>query len=190
MFLLVEFLSSTRAISDNALTPARRTSSKNKEDKHARPRWVFFCVLTFLSVCSFARIVTTAPAMGQPGYLSWAAWARVPTRARRRSPTRRTRTSSPRTSPRPTSPSTRSLRTLTRTSTTPTPWTRCTPSSSRSTRDGRASGRPRRAACCTSTAACRTSCAGTTAGKCCCRPATASTRDCRTLSLSMEYLTL
>ncbi|KAG7216796.1 hypothetical protein INR49_021194 [Caranx melampygus] len=29
-----------------------------------------------------------------------------------------------------------------------------------------------------------------TAGKCCYRPATASKRDCRTLSLSMEYLTL
>ena len=42
--------------------------------------------------------------MGQPGYLSWAAWARVPTRAPLRSPTRQTRTSSPRTSPPPYQP--------------------------------------------------------------------------------------
>lgn len=137
-----------------------------------------------------ARTVTTAPATEQPGYLSWAAWARVPTQAPRRSPTHRTRTSSPRTSPRPTSPSTRSLRTLTRTSTTRTPSTPCTASRSRNTRAGRARGRVRRAACCTSTAACPTSCAGSTAGKCSYRPATASTRDCQTLSQSMEYLTL
>lgn len=137
-----------------------------------------------------ARIVTTVPAMGQPGYLSWAAWARVPTRAPLRSLTHRTRTSSPRTFLRLTSPSTRSLRTLTRTSTTRTPSTPCTPNRSRSTRAGRARGRVKRAACCTSTAACLTSCAGSTVGKCSYRPATASKRDCRTLSLSMEYLTL
>lgn len=136
------------------------------------------------------RTVTTAPATGQPGYLNWAAWGRVPTQAPLRSLTHRTRTSSPRTSPRPTSPSTRSLRTHTRTSTTRTPSTPCTPSPSRSTPAGRARGRRRRAACCTSTAACPTSCAGITAGKCSYRPATASTRDSRTLSLSMEYLTL
>lgn len=120
-----------------------------------------------------SRTVTTAPAMGQQGYLSWAAWARVPIRAPLRFLTRRTRTSNPRTSPHPTSPSTRSLRTLTRTSTTRTPSTLCTPSHSHSTRVGRAKGRVRRAACCTSTATCPTSCAGSTAGKCCYRPATA-----------------
>lgn len=138
----------------------------------------------------FDRTVTTAPATGQPGYLSWAAWARVPTQAPHRSHTHRTRTSSPRTSPRPTSPSIRSLRTLIRTSMTRTPSIPCTPSRSRSTRAGRARDRHKRAACCTSTAACPTSCAGIIAGKCSYRPATASTRDCRTLSLSMEYLTL
>lgn len=136
------------------------------------------------------RTVTTAPATGQPGYLNWAAWARVPTQAPHRSHTHRTRTSSPRTSPRPTSPFIRSLRTLIRTSMTRTPSIPCTPSRSRSTRAGRARGRHKRAACCTSTAACPTSCAGIIAGKCSYRPATASTRDCRTLSLSMEYLTL
>lgn len=136
------------------------------------------------------RIAMTAPAMGQPGYLSWAAWARVPTPVPLRSPTHRTRTSSPHTSPRPTSPSTRSLRTLTRTSTTLTPSTPCTPSRSRSTRAGPARGRVRSPACCTSTAACPTSCAGSTVGRCSYRPATALKRDCRTLSLSMEYLTL
>lgn len=120
-----------------------------------------------------ARIATMAPATGQPGYLSWAAWARVPTRARHRSPTRRTRTSSPRTSLRPTSPSTRSLRTLILTLTTRTPSTLCTPSHSRSTRAGRARGRVRTAACFTSTVACPTSCAGSTAGKCFYRPVTA-----------------
>lgn len=139
---------------------------------------------------SRTRTATTAPATGRRGYLSWAAWARVPTRARRRSRTRPTQTSSPRTSPRPTSPSTRSLRTLTRTSTTLTPSTPCTPSSKRSTRAGPARGKGRRAACCTSTAACPTSCVGTTAGRCSYRPATALTRDSRTLSKSMEYLTL
>lgn len=140
-----------------------------------------------LSLC---RTVTTVPVTGQPGYLSWAGWARAPTPAPLRSPTRPTRTSSPRTSPHRTSPSTRSLRTHTPTSTTPTPWTPCTPSRSRSTRAGPPSGRARRPVCCTSTAACPTSCAGSTAGRCCYRPDTASTRDCRTLSLSMEYLTL
>lgn len=128
--------------------------------------------------------------MGQPGYLSWAAWARVPTQAPHRSPTHRTRISSPRTSLHLTSPSTRSLRTLTRTSTTRIPSTLCTLNRSRNPRAGRARGRVRRAACCTSTAACPTSCAGSIAGKCSYRPATASIRDCRTLSLSMEYLTL
>lgn len=151
---------------------------------------VFGLKHTFLSLLPCYRTAMTAPAMGQPGYLSWAAWARVPTRAPLRSPTHRTRTSSPRTSPRPISPSIRSLRTLTRTSTTRTPSTPCTPNRSRNTRAGRARDRVRTAACCTSTAACPTSCAGSTAGRCSYRPATALTRDCRTLSLSMEYLTL
>lgn len=114
------------------------------------------------------RIATTAPATGQPGYLSWAAWARAPTRARLRSPTHPTRTSSPRTSLRPTSPSTRSLRTLTRTSTTPTRSTRYMRSHNHSTRAGRVRGRARRAAYCTSTEACPISCAGSIAGRCCC----------------------
>lgn len=132
----------------------------------------------------------TAPATGQPGYLSWAEWARVPTPAPLRSPTRRTRTSSPRTFPRPTSPSTPSHRTLIRTSTTRTPSTHCTPNRSLNTRAGRARGRARRAACCTSTAACPTNCVEITAERCCYLRATGLIRDCQILSKSMEYLTL
>ncbi len=90
--------------------------------------------------------------MAQPGYPNWAALASLRTPALLRSLTRPTQTSSRHTFRHPTSPSTRSLRTLTLTLMTRTPSTLCTPSLSHSTRAGPASGRVRRAVCCTSTA--------------------------------------
>lgn len=130
------------------------------------------------------------PAMAQPVYPNWAAWASLRTPALLRSLTRPIQTSSRHTFRHPTSPSTRSLRTLTLTLMTRTPLTLCTPSLSHSTRAGPASGRVRRAACCTSTAGYRISCAESTAEKCYFPRDTALRLDSRIQSLSTEYLTL
>lgn len=125
----------------------------------------------------FPRIATTAPAMAQLGYLSWAAWVNLRTPALLHSPTRPTQTSSRHTFHHHTSPFTHNLRTLTLTLTTRTPSTLCMPSRSRSTPAGPASDRVKRAVCCTSTAGYHISCAESTAEKFCCRRVTESTPD-------------